>query len=112
MSSNMKPWLCAVLVTAYLLGCQAESAVPSITVEGAVAHPGVHPCGPDTTAFEAVQLAGPVAVDANLARVELLRTAQGGLQRLELDLARMQSSGDSSSNVLVRPGDILRVPRR
>ncbi len=85
---------------------------PVISIEGAVAHPGPQPWDADTTALEAVLRAAPLDATSDLSRVELVRRENAGARSMTLDLRRALDSGDSTFNVLLLGGDVLRVPTR
>ncbi|TAJ16761.1 MAG: hypothetical protein EPO68_10590 [Planctomycetota bacterium] len=110
----MNRLLAFVILSSSLLACRStgDASGPQFRVEGAVARPGAHHWHEDLTAFDALTIAGPARTDANLARAELVRTCDGREQRIAIDFERMQSLGDTSSNVLLCAGDVLVVPAR
>ncbi|MBI5432958.1 MAG: hypothetical protein HZA52_09030 [Planctomycetes bacterium] len=85
---------------------------PVVSIEGAVARPGPQPWDADTTALEAVLRASPIESTCDLSRVELVRRECDGSLAMTLDLRRALDSGDSTFNVLLHRGDVLRVPSR
>lgn len=106
--------LAVCLVALVLASCRSTAATDgdTLVVEGALACPGPQPWQADLTALEALLRAGPIDADADLEHVELWRELDGAMQYHELDLARALERGDTSFNVLVRVGDVLRVRRR
>jgi polysaccharide export outer membrane protein len=85
---------------------------PKIFVLGEVTNPGVYRIDADTTAVEALALAGGMTRDADRARVLLLRTvkvneADPSLAAVSID--QLLRDADVRQNVVLRPGDILYV---
>jgi hypothetical protein len=102
----------AVCVLGSVWSCRAtDAARVTCTVEGCVERSGpIEIGGGDDTAYEVVLRAGPIDGRSDLAHVRLVRqTAQGELT-MQLNLAEMAASGDSTFNILVQPGDVLSVP--
>ena len=65
-----------------------------------------------TTLTEALALAGGPARGANLGSVVLFRRAPGEqLETKQINVRHMYAKRDLSEDVLLRPGDILFVPR-
>jgi polysaccharide export outer membrane protein len=87
------------------------SAVPQkITVLGAVTRQENYPLTSEVTLLEAISMAGGVTAESDLRAVRVLR---GGLnsQPLEVDLTYYVEKGSLESIPIVRPGDIIYVPR-
>ncbi|MCB9915032.1 MAG: hypothetical protein H6828_07775 [Planctomycetes bacterium] len=100
----------ASLAAALALGaCRATPPGPVYRVEGRVARPGDHAWTPDTTVWEALVRARAVEGSCDLTRVELRRAGADGPLCVTLDLSRVASEGDSTCNVRVEPGDVIRV---
>jgi protein involved in polysaccharide export with SLBB domain len=103
----------AALVVSLLPACSSSTATTDVAeacvVEGCVARPGPVPLDGERTLLEAVLAAGPIDGRSDLGHVQLVRAAQPRLE-LTVDVAAMLASGDSTSNVLLRPGDVLHVP--
>lgn len=96
-----------------LFACRATpEPTPSVRVEGAVARPGPQAWREDSTALEVLLRAEPLEGGADLAHVTLERELDGERRVLELDLQRALERGDTTFNVFVRVGDVLRVERR
>jgi protein involved in polysaccharide export with SLBB domain len=104
----------AALVAALLPACSstpsaAELEKATCTVEGCVERPGTQALDGDRNLLEAVLAAGPIEGRSDLRHVRLVRPGRPSLE-LTVDVAVMLESGDSSCNVLLRPGDALHVP--
>lgn len=87
------------------------SAVPQkITVLGAVTRQENYPLTSEVTLLEAISMAGGVTPESDLRAVRVLR---GGLnaQPLEVDLTYYVEKGSLESIPIIRPGDIIYVPR-
>jgi protein involved in polysaccharide export with SLBB domain len=113
--SSMKKLAATVVLGLGLIGSMAgcrstDAPQPTCTVEGCVERAGPIEMTSDTTAFQAVMRAGPIEGRSDLGHVQLLRATPEGELSMNLDLARMVQAGDSSFNVLVQPGDVLKVP--
>jgi len=69
---------------------QAQSE--RVTVDGAVASPGVYPLGGRTTLMQAVAMAkGPDGANANIHKVSLFHTVDSKWTRTEYDLTKIRS---------------------
>jgi polysaccharide biosynthesis/export protein len=82
----------------------------SVSVVGAVQHPGLVQVPGSTTLLEVISLAGGLATDAGDAVVVLRKGengAAGGTQ--ELKIKALMDSGDSGLNVPIYPGDVVKV---
>lgn len=87
------------------------SAIPQkITILGAVTRQENYPLTIEVTLLEALSMAGGVTVDSDLRTIRILR---GGInsQPLEVDLTYYLDQGSLESIPIVRPGDIIYVPR-
>jgi protein involved in polysaccharide export with SLBB domain len=96
----------------FMAGCRSTAApAPICTVEGCVERSGPTEIGGGfDTAFEVVMRAGPIDGRSDLTRVRLVRQTAGEELTMQLNLAEMAASGDSTFNVLIQPGDVLTVP--
>jgi protein involved in polysaccharide export with SLBB domain len=114
----MQRSLATVVVLVLIGACRSASAPPSAprgltyVIEGQVKHVGVRPFQDDLTLLEAVTAAQPLDGSCDLQHVRLVRTAVDRPLDFVIDLAAMQRTGDSTNNVLVRPGDVILVPAR
>ncbi len=87
----------------------------TITVLGAVSKPAIYPLTQRTTVLDALSLAGgalpgaggTISVVRGAASAEATGTAMGSVQIV--DLSRIVSGADLSSNVQVRTGDVINV---
>jgi polysaccharide export outer membrane protein len=106
-------WIAGGLL-AGLAACSAtkDPSGPTCSVLGCVERSGPIAVDEDTTALEVVQRAGVVEGRSDLSRVELVRTTLDGELEMQLNLEEMLESGNSTFNVLVQPGDVLRVPEQ
>ena len=87
------------------------SAVPQkITVLGAVTRQENYPLTSEVTLLEAISMAGGVTAESDLRAVRILR---GGIssQPIEVDLEYHVAMGTLESVPIVRPGDVIFVPR-
>ena len=90
----------------------SEPATTTYVVQGEVAQPGEHELPGDITVFEAVMAAGPKQPTVNLGRVRLIRADPRDPFVHTIDLQDMLETGDSTSNVHVRRGDVIDVPAK
>ncbi|MCR4337037.1 MAG: polysaccharide biosynthesis/export family protein [Candidatus Omnitrophica bacterium] len=80
-------------------------------VVGAVGSPGVYSVESNLSVLEAILKAGGYDGNANLKSVLLLR---GGIDKPEitrLNVLKMIKKGDRSDNLLLKPGDLVYVPK-
>jgi polysaccharide biosynthesis/export protein len=85
---------------------------PHFTVGGHVARPGKYDLRADTTASEAVAVAGGVTEKARHSEVLLFRrVSDDWVEVLRIDLKAMLSKGQLGEDVHLRPGDMLYVPQ-
>jgi polysaccharide export outer membrane protein len=88
----------------------AESVSGSVTVQGAVAKPGVYALFGQRTLLEVLGQAGGLNRERG-ADILVLRRAEAGQQEsLQIDATRLVEEGDVSLNIQLRPGDIVMVP--
>ncbi len=81
-------------------------------VEGAADHIGGFPWTEGLTLRDAVMLAHPMEERCDLSRVELLREDAGESLRITVDVSEMTETGDTTFNVLVLEGDVIKIPYR
>ncbi|MDE1180419.1 polysaccharide biosynthesis/export family protein [Paraburkholderia sp.] len=87
----------------------ASFRAKQVFIEGEVHTPGSQPINDiPMTLYDAVSRAGGFDSSADQSRVVLVR---GGVQR-ELDLTEMTAKGMSPSRIILKDGDLLRVPAR
>jgi len=121
------PYL-ALAVILSTIGCRSSSPsraadgdLPSTTtrlaeaalgcrVEGCVRNTGVQELAGQLTVREAILAAGPIAGRSDLEQVQLRRGHGDDQLLILIDVRGMLETGDSSFNVLLQPGDVLRVP--
>ena len=95
-----------------LVACvaQAPQTATTIRLEGAVAKTAVE-WREDFTVYELLTQPGVLSPSSATPSVEIHRTVDGSPLVIPVDLTKIQA-GDSSSNVLLRPGDLVRVERK
>jgi protein involved in polysaccharide export with SLBB domain len=85
---------------------------PYFIVGGQVGHPGKFDLRSDTTAAEAVAIAGGFKDSAKHSDVLLFhRVPDGWIQVKKLNLKKMLKRGDLDEDVYLQPGDFLYVPQ-
>jgi protein involved in polysaccharide export with SLBB domain len=87
---------------------QVASAAETCSVEGCVVRAGAMTLEGQRTVLEAIQLAGPIEGRSDLRNVRLVRSTDPAMV-IRIDVQAMLESGDSSFNVLLKPGDVLHV---
>ena len=94
-----------------MAGCRStEAPQPTCMVEGCVERAGPIELTDDMTVFQAVMSAGPIEGRSDLAHVQLVRPRPDDEITMQINLEELIQSGDSTFNVLVQPGDVLKVP--
>jgi len=84
-----------------------------IMLLGEVLAPGLYLMQPNFTVMEAIlQASGYNVETANLKSVVLIRGGGDASSVIRLDLLKMIKKGDRSDDVLVKPGDMIFIPRR
>lgn len=81
----------------------------AVTVFGEVRDPGTFPLTSDTRVSEAIGLRGGTTIFGSKHKIRLIRTNGEATEVFIVDLANIQS-GDLSSNMMMRGGDMLVVP--
>jgi polysaccharide biosynthesis/export protein len=85
---------------------------PSIVVAGEVAKPGKFELREDTTALQAVMLAGGFKDSARDTNVVLLRRINGQMAEVrQLNLHNVRQTSDLEKDMMLEPGDMLLVTR-
>jgi polysaccharide biosynthesis/export protein len=82
----------------------------SVSVMGAVAHPGRFELRSRITVLDALALAGGFNEFAARSRVVVLRIAEGKARRIPFDYDRLQAREGEQGNFLLEPGDVVLVP--
>lgn len=88
----------------------AESVSGSVTVQGAVAKPGVYELFGQSTLLEILGRAGGLNSERGAEILILRRQADGEQESLQVDATRLVEEGDVSLNIGLLPGDIVMVP--
>ncbi len=88
----------------------AESISGSVTVQGAVAKPGVYELFGQKTLLEVLGQAGGLNRERGADILVLRRDESGQQQSLQVDATRLVEEGDVSLNIQLQPGDIVMVP--
>jgi polysaccharide export outer membrane protein len=86
---------------------------PFYTVGGQVAHPGKYDLRQDVTVAEALAIAGGMVNGSKSSQVVLFRPVPGGsmVEVRKLNMKKMLKKGDLREDVLLKPGDMLYVPK-
>jgi len=85
---------------------------PFFIVGGEVGHPGKFELREDTTATEAVAIAGGFRESAKHSQVLLFHKVQGGWAQVrKLNMKKMLKEGDLDEDAYLEPGDFLYVPQ-
>lgn len=85
---------------------------PFFIVGGEVGHPGKFELREDTTATEAVAIAGGFRDSAKHSQVLLFHRVQGGWAQVrKLNMKKMLKEGDLDEDAYLEPGDFLYVPK-
>jgi hypothetical protein len=102
-------FLPAAVVPLALAACvaQAPQSAAAIRVEGAVSVTSFD-FREDFTVYELLTQPGVLSPTAETPSVEIHRTLNGSPLVLPIDFAKIHA-GDSSSNILLRPGDLVRI---
>lgn len=85
---------------------------PFFIVGGEVGHPGKFELREDTTATEAVAIAGGLRESAKHSQVLLFHRVQGGWAQVKrLNMKKMLNEGNLDEDAYLQPGDFLYVPK-
>lgn len=85
---------------------------PFFVVGGEVGHPGKFELREDTTATEAVAIAGGLRDSAKHSEVLLFHRVQGGWAQVKkLNMKKMLKEGNLDEDAYLQPGDFLYVPK-
>lgn len=82
-----------------------------VSVFGMVESPDNYPIVDETSIFKMLSVAGGPSDDANIRRVKIYRK-NGNPNYETIDLTHYLDSGQMDSAAMVRPGDVVYVPRR
>lgn len=99
----------------YIRNPQVEltvNAAGRVMVLGEVNLPGLYAMQPNLTVMEAIMKAGSYEKDnARLRSVVLVRGTKGAEEVKKLNLHKLITKGDRSDDLLVKPGDLIYVPK-
>jgi len=84
----------------------------AIHVIGAAAVPKTIPYRAGITALDVVTEAGGLNIYANGNGAQLIRKEKDGFRSYPLRLKRLINAGDLTANVILMPGDVIRIPER
>lgn len=85
---------------------------PYFVADGQVAHPGRYDLRGDTSLTQAIATAGGFLDSAKHSRVFLYRRAPGGWVAAQvIDVKKMEKAGNLHEDPMLRPGDMLFVPK-
>src|SRR5262249_17466943 len=84
-----------------------ENESRKVAVTGAVERPGSYEMLGARTLIEMIAMAGGVTRDAGPSVIVMRRGADGSPVRLEVSLDALLRSGDGSTDIPLRPGDII-----
>ncbi len=88
------------------------NAAGRVMVLGEVEEPGLYLMEPNLTVMEVILKAGSYNPDtAKITSVILARGGVGEPMIKRLDLKKMITKGDSSDNLIIKPGDLIYVPK-
>jgi len=99
-------------VTVILTELRSHEYLSRVRVTGAVEEPLSMPFRQGMTALDAVLEAGGVNVYAAPDRTKVFRRAGSETEVLSVDLEGVLQDGDLSTNIYLRPGDVITVPER
>jgi polysaccharide export outer membrane protein len=84
---------------------------PYFVVNGEIGTPGRHELRGATTLTQAIAFAGGTKSGANLSQVLLLRRTGDNVEVKEINVGRMFAKKDLAEDPLLRPGDMIVVPK-
>jgi polysaccharide export outer membrane protein len=84
---------------------------PYFVANGEIATPGRHELRGATTLTQAIAFAGGTKSGANLSQVLLLRRTGDNVEVKEINVRRMFAKKDLAEDPLLRPGDMIVVPK-
>lgn len=88
------------------------NAAGRFMVLGKVNLPGLYNTQPNLTLMEAILKAGSYdQEDANLRSVIVIRGGVGSPEIMRLNLLKMITKGDRTDDILVKPGDLIYIPK-
>lgn len=115
-------YICLMLALSPLLACGAAGQddfsfqrdsrlLIEVHVWGEVNKPGLYRVPDGSTALDAISLAGGPTQFAALSKVRLTQTTEAGPRRQKIDLERYADGRDGGQLPVLRPGDMITVPR-
>ena len=109
-----KELLAPILSKLHLQG-SAASPAKTVQINGAVYNPGEYPLEPDMRASDLIRAAGNMlepayTLDAEVSRYTVLRGQSREINHFKVELDKI-AQGNSSSDILLQPHDILQVKR-
>jgi len=97
-------------VTVILTGLAGHAFLSRVRVTGAVANNTSMAYHQGMTVLDAVLDAGSVTIYANSNRTKLHRRTESGTETYDIRLKDILEDGDMTTNVYLRPGDVITVP--
>lgn len=97
-------------VTVILTGLAGHAFLSRVRVTGAVNTNTSMPYHQGMTVLDAVLDAGSVSIYANANRTKLHRRTETGTETFDIRLKDILEGGDMTTNVYLRPGDVITVP--
>ncbi|MDO8682226.1 MAG: polysaccharide biosynthesis/export family protein [Armatimonadota bacterium] len=89
-----------------------EDTVRKIYVLGEVQRPGMYVLKDNTTALSAISQAGGAIQDrGKLEGTTVIRGDPANPEKIKVDIGKMIKKGDMSQDVVLRPGDLVYVPK-
>jgi len=84
-----------------------------ILILGQVTRPGVYPIEERVTILEAIAKAGSYTERAALKKVTITRKSEKETPKvIKVDLEKVITEGDKSKDVILKPGDVVYVPKK
>jgi len=108
--NKLKDYINAPNVTIILTNIQGQDFLSRIRVTGSVAHNMSMNYQQGMTVLDAILQAGSVDIYADANNTKLHRRTAEGSESYDIRLEDIMKNGDMSSNVLLRPGDVITVP--
>lgn len=107
---KLKDYINAPNVTVILTSIQGQAFLSRIRVTGSVASNISMNYQQGMTVLDAVLQAGSVDVYADANNTKLHRRSAEGSESYDIRLEDIMKNGDMSTNVVLRPGDVITVP--
>ena len=99
-------------VTVILTGLQGHTFLSSIRITGAVGKNTAITYHQGMTVIDAVLAAGSVDIYADSNNTKLYRRSNGEMATYDIRLEDILEKGDMTTNVKLKPGDVITVPER